>query len=173
MTNNPGKLVTIQVWNGLFSQAWFKAMTPATIMSGFRVAGVYPFNRNAITIPGIEKDLLSTPTAKLARRHGIKFMPFHSPRPFGHASSQNCLQFSEEEHQLFLIRQEEGYDIPDYRYDQWLQQQTSATPSTLATLSRGQTSDVISESFPSSLSDYSSTPNRQSKVRCTSTFNKH
>ena len=88
MTSNPGKLVTIQVWNRLFSHAWLKAMTPVTIMSGFRLAGVYPFNQNAITVPGTEDDLLSTPTAKLAHRHGIKYMPFHSPRPLGQAPNQ-------------------------------------------------------------------------------------
>ena len=152
--------MTIQVWNRPFSHTWLKAMTPVTIRSGFRLAGVYPFNRNAITVPGTEKDLLSTPTAKLAYRHG----PFHSPRPLGQAPNQkpsHHLQFSEEEHQLFLRRQEEGYDISDCRYDQWLRQQTSATPITPVTPPSCQTSDVISESFPSSLVDYCSTPKVQ------------
>ncbi len=37
----------------------------------------YPFNRQAITIRGCEKDT-ATPTAKLAQRQGIKYLPlFH------------------------------------------------------------------------------------------------
>ena len=62
-----------------------------------------------------------------------------------------------------FLRRQEGY-ISDCRYDQRLRQQTSATPITPVTPPSSQTSDVISESFPSSLVDYSSTPKRRSKV---------
>ena len=64
MASNPGKVVSIHVWSRLFSQAWHQAMIPTTIMSGFRISGVYPFNR--LVIPCTEKALGSTPTAKLA-----------------------------------------------------------------------------------------------------------
>jgi len=65
MSSHPGKVVTIYEFSHLFSQAWHQAMTPMTILSGFRATGVYPFNRQAISIPGVEKDT-ATPTAKVA-----------------------------------------------------------------------------------------------------------
>ena len=47
---HPGSIVTRFNFSRLFSQAWCKAVTTANIMGGFRRAGVYPFNPNAISI---------------------------------------------------------------------------------------------------------------------------
>ena len=55
VSSNPGKKVTIYNFSELFSQAWYQAMVPRTVMSGFRATGVYPFNRRAISIPGVEE----------------------------------------------------------------------------------------------------------------------
>ena len=35
----------------MFSSAWYKATKPENIISGFRKAGVCPFNSQAITVP--------------------------------------------------------------------------------------------------------------------------
>ena len=53
-------------------------MVPETIISGFKVAGVYPLNRRAVRILGEVPTTTSTPTAVLARREGIGYMPFLS-----------------------------------------------------------------------------------------------
>ena len=71
MSSNPGKTVTIYNFSELFSQAWYQAMIPRTVMSGFRATGVYPFNRRAISILGVLEST-ATPTAKLAYQQGIK-----------------------------------------------------------------------------------------------------
>ena len=47
---NPGSAVTKFNFSRLFSQAWCRAVTPVNVMAGFRRAGVYPFNPNAITL---------------------------------------------------------------------------------------------------------------------------
>ena len=49
-----------------------------TIMSGFKAAGVFPSNRKAIKIPGEDLDVTNTPTAVVAWREGINYMPFLS-----------------------------------------------------------------------------------------------
>ena len=127
MSLHPGKIVTIYEFSQLFSCAWHQAMTPSTILSSFRATGVYPFNRQALNIPGVAKEVV-TPTAKLAQREGIRYMPFFSPRPNrqAHSSEQFTQQpvFSVEECHLFKRRLEEGYDIPDSRYRLWLQLQS-------------------------------------------------
>ena len=78
MSTNPGKIVTLYQFSSLFREAWHKAMMPATIMSGFKAAGVFPLDRKAIKIPGEVSTTTNTPTAVLARREGIRYMPFMS-----------------------------------------------------------------------------------------------
>ena len=78
MSSHPGKTVTIYDFSWLFAAAWYQAMTPATIISGFRAAGVYPFSRRLIHISGAE--VVATPTAKLAQKEGINYLPFYTPR---------------------------------------------------------------------------------------------
>ena len=64
-------------------------------MSGFKATGV-------------------TPTAILAKKKGISFMPFYSPT---HDVGQ---PFTSEERECFQRRYEEGYDLHDDRCDLWL-----------------------------------------------------
>lgn len=45
MFSHPGRKVTVQGFRRLFSQAWYEAMVPKTIMCGFRATGVYPCNK--------------------------------------------------------------------------------------------------------------------------------
>ncbi|XP_057709153.1 zinc finger protein 40-like isoform X2 [Corythoichthys intestinalis] len=46
MRTNPGRTVTIYQIPGLVNQAFMSAMTPRNITSGFRVTGIFPFNRD-------------------------------------------------------------------------------------------------------------------------------
>lgn len=46
MTSHPGKAMTIYDIPGLLSTAWPSAMTPNNILSGFKVCGISPFNRD-------------------------------------------------------------------------------------------------------------------------------
>lgn len=49
LKNNVGKALEIRHIAGLASKAIALALLPATIMSGFRITGICPFNRNAFT----------------------------------------------------------------------------------------------------------------------------
>ena len=48
---NPGRQITRYDFSALFAKAWSNAMTLPNIVAGFRVTGVYPFNRNAVCLP--------------------------------------------------------------------------------------------------------------------------
>ena len=74
MSSNPGRLITIYQFSTLFLSAWSKVMTPKTIVSGFKATGVFPLDQRAIHVPGNDS-LSSTPTAVLAQRGGIQYMP--------------------------------------------------------------------------------------------------
>ena len=101
---------------------------------------VYPLNRCAINIPGVEEST-GTPTVKLAYQQGIKYLPFHSPHHIKlsqvsqsskelHSSGQPSpsqqtfkkMNFTEEENLLFEKRYIEGYDLTDTQYVAWLHQ---------------------------------------------------
>eukprot|EP00064_Thunnus_orientalis_P026252 superscaffoldBa00016011_g26746 len=46
MRTNPGKTATINDIPGLVKEAFMSAMTPRNIISGFKVTGIFPFNRD-------------------------------------------------------------------------------------------------------------------------------
>ena len=78
---NPGKVVSIYDFSYLFSQAWFQSMTITNIMSGFRVTGVFPVDRNAIALTtGINPSTKFQPEA-LAAETGLAYIPLYSPAP--------------------------------------------------------------------------------------------
>ena len=52
---NPGRVINKLNFNSVFRQAWLSAVTPSNICGGFRRAGVFPFNPDAIQ---------TTPTGK-------------------------------------------------------------------------------------------------------------
>ena len=128
---HPGKVITIYQFSMLFASAFFKAFTPRNITASFRATGVFPPNRRAIPIPGYSQTTkdVATPTAKVAQRQGIQYLPFYSPA--AHLlpqSSPSCSKevsqvpsFTAAETERFQVRFEEGYDLThDERYNLWL-----------------------------------------------------
>lgn len=87
---------------------------------------MYPVNRQAIVLPGENSLQHSTPTAVLARKKGIRYMPFYCP----------SVQFSEEEERQYERHYEEGFDVTnDDRYNYWmkLNHPESAPPESVCT----------------------------------------
>ena len=93
MSSNPSSVVTIYQFSQLLSIVWSQAMTPRTIMSGFKATSIFLLNWYAITLPGECPRLSNTPTAILAKKD-ISFMPFYSPT---HATRQ---LFTSEEQEI-------------------------------------------------------------------------
>jgi len=85
MSANPGKVVSRYNFT-TFARAWAKAMNPANIASGFRATDVYPFDRNAVKIPGVpETERCSSPDCGLAEASGLAYIPYtvlHHPGTF-------------------------------------------------------------------------------------------
>ena len=76
LVKKPGRVVTLYDFSDLFVGAWEKAMTLKTITNGFKVTGIYPFNRNAIIESGKYK--LFNPTS-LVVESGLAYIPLYSP----------------------------------------------------------------------------------------------
>ena len=78
--DNPGRVVTRFEFSQLFSEVWYSAMSARNIVASFKTTGVCPFNRQALKVPGMEKE---EPTIfqpnNLAERTGLKLIPLYSP----------------------------------------------------------------------------------------------
>jgi len=75
ITCNPGRVVTRYQFSELFSRAWHEGMSMSNIMSGFRITGIFPFNRHALR-PCSEPQSRSVPEGS-----GLKYIPLFSCAP--------------------------------------------------------------------------------------------
>lgn len=120
MANNPGKVVSRSSFMSPFSSTWLKAMHHSTgnIISGFRSTGVFPFDRTAIHVPGLEKE--NKDTDSLAISSGLAYIPLYSPAPQRRSVEKND-QFTEADLRKFQERYENQYDVThDPLYNKWL-----------------------------------------------------
>lgn len=115
--SNPGKAVTRYQFSKLFRTAWEKGLTMTNIIAGFQTTGIYPFNRSAVDLSGYhgvpEKRL------SLTQRTGLQFIPMFTPLKSTQTSPKPPV-FDSGEMELYERRYEEGYDVPDKRYEQWV-----------------------------------------------------
>ena len=81
--HNPGKKITRFQFSVLFSNAWFKAMTPSNITSGFRVCGVCPLN---VDIFKIQEEV---ETRSESDDSGLPYIPLLTPMRKKLSSSLN------------------------------------------------------------------------------------
>ena len=51
LVKHPGRVVTKYDFSQLFSKAWMSTMTMKNIASGFSTTGIFPVNRDALTLP--------------------------------------------------------------------------------------------------------------------------
>ena len=77
VATNKGRVVTIYDFNTVFSKAWHNAMTASNVGAGFRISGIFPFNRNAVKARS-EKFKSFDPEA-LSRETNINYIPLFSP----------------------------------------------------------------------------------------------
>ena len=65
LAKNPGSVVTKLQFNSLFSQAWYKAIRPETIISGFRKTGICPLDKDAIRIVSLSPPEVEPSTSEV------------------------------------------------------------------------------------------------------------
>ena len=140
LTSHPGQVVTRHQFSAIFQRVWSKSMTMTNIIAGFRVAGVYPVNRLAVSGRG------KTVSESLAERTGLEFIPLYSPSHRRNHAIKPALTFTAEEIALFQTRFEEGYDLNDQRYRRWLRMYH---PETKSPSSQGEDVNYLSTSEPS------------------------
>ena len=124
---NPNKVITKFTFSSLFHKAWLQAMTPANLIAGFKKAGVYPLNRQAIPVvnendvteqgPSDATERASTPKPSTEE---TLVTPFTTPGP-SVPSTISGNQFTADQLAKFQRRFDEGYDIlTEPEYVEWL-----------------------------------------------------
>ena len=114
IVENPGSKISKHNFSLVFSEAWVRALTPKNIVSGFRTTGVYPPDRNAISLPSDQKQ-------NLAAQSGVAYIPLYTPAKRRLSCSSSITAFAEEEMECFDTCFEEGTgDRDDSQYQAWL-----------------------------------------------------
>ena len=116
-------------------QAWGKMMNPAIICSVFKRSGIHPFNPDAITCSiSVENPDASLQVSNKENSGGNSMgsskeaVTEKSSEKRTSASIESASanatnsKFSPEKLALFQRRYEEGYDLPDKEYVDWLYQ---------------------------------------------------
>ena len=145
----PGSVVTKFNFSRLFSQAWCLAVTPVNIISGFRRAGVYPLDRNVLTLTevcnpptALESEALSSSnTTTVASVINVEITPVSTMPSAAHtdldesadvpagtsamntqldSAAVSVENLSAEEVERFERRYNEGFDLPDPVYQAWV-----------------------------------------------------
>ena len=99
MSQNPGQTVHRYVFSRLFAEAWFDAMTAKNIISGFRITGLFPVDRNAIVLPGEKRK-------SLAQCTGLSYIPFLTP-----SKTTKQVKFSLEEVEQYRFYQKNDLQV--------------------------------------------------------------
>ena len=119
-TDNPGKVVSRFSFSQVFHRAWTRGMTMHNVITGFRITGVFPVNRDAV-LPSPPQ--LASPklvSKELTEKTGVSFIPLYSP-VVKKKQPHNFMTFSDDERVRFQRRYEEGYDLQcDEKYNEWV-----------------------------------------------------
>lgn len=137
MRENPGCVVTKYQFSHLFSKAWYKAIQPNNLISGFAKTSIHPFNADAITVPALPnievdegddddsdgskiKDKFESPSTSGAGKEDSRSAAEEKMED-GSGKEGYKEEFTPSEIERFTTRYENGYDIyTDPRYVTWL-----------------------------------------------------
>lgn len=138
MSKNPGQVVNRYNFSRLFSSAWFESMTAKNIISGFRTTGIFPVNRDAITLPGQK-------ARSLAERTGLSYIPVLTP-----SKKVKKMAFSQEEIECYEFHLENNLHLDEQRYQLWLQSRLTYQSSSMESSSSddGDSSLIRGEVIP-------------------------
>ena len=79
--SNPNRVITRYDFCKLLSEAWYQAMTVRNITAGFKVSGIYPFNRNVVLEKLPNKQFSSFNPESVPQSSGLAYVPLYSPAP--------------------------------------------------------------------------------------------
>jgi hypothetical protein len=146
MSQNPGRVVNRYNFSTIFSRAWIRSMSMQNIISSFKAVGVYPLDRSKAldqlhpstaepqaTSLSFVPFLTPSKRVKKSQQDALPTVTLDPLQKEDETLGRTCKHahpvtpvpvesfvFTEEEERLYKRRLEEGYDIPDTKYREWL-----------------------------------------------------
>ena len=132
--SSPGKVITKFNFSVLFAKAWLKTCVPSTICSGFKKAGVIPFDpetilkltpptennsssqQNSSTSSASQQTQQTNSTSSASQQNNSTSSDAACSEDDDADKENGCDELEE----LYMARLEEGYDIFDPEYVEWL-----------------------------------------------------
>jgi hypothetical protein len=105
LAEHPNRVITTEQIAGLVGRAWPQSITPVNVMSGFKKCGIFPLNPGEITDRQIAPSTL---------------FPSQDRSPVTDPDVKSTVKPSSERDSLYRKRYEEGYDLYDDDYLQWI-----------------------------------------------------
>ena len=123
--DHPGRIITTDAIASLVAVAWPNSVTPINIMSGFKKCGVYPLNPGEIT----DRQIAPSNTTFCSKKDRVSQMVNEFELD---VSTQQ--QSNDEKESLYRKRYDEGYDVLDDEYVEWLRHNhPESVPTSLVT----------------------------------------
>ena len=142
--DNPGAVITKYSFSPFFAKAWSQSFSPNNLISGFKKCGVYPFNREAIEVlyDDVAMAVLQVSNDKEQPCLSNNNSSFHN-HLLDHQESHNHSSNNEDTDDeitdemiiKFKRRYEEGYNMDDPIYQQWLEANNLVSSHSTASIS--------------------------------------
>ena len=117
---HPGRVITTDVLASMVAQAYPTSFTPVNVLSGFKKAGVYPFNPSEVNDRQLVPSTVFQTEKSIHTGTEDEASCSSSSEKAGETPPGSSL-FSPEKEALFARRYEEHYDISDdVEYNAWL-----------------------------------------------------
>ena len=137
ITDHPGRVVTTENIASLLAVAWPLAVTPVNIMSGFKKCGIYPLNPGEVTDRQIvpskateQSQSVSVPSPSNNPSEKVTDQPQSVSASLSNNPSETSgsdavstvpsQPINQDHERLFEKRYQEGYDVYDEQYLEWL-----------------------------------------------------
>jgi len=135
---NPGLVISKFNFCSIFCGAWLNAILPTNVIAGFKKSGVYPFNRDAVLKSTDNLSNISKANNWYAKKslnffYNVVHFLVGDKTSLDESSTVTSVNqvpetvvssdqptFTLEQEQRYQRRYEEGFDLPDKRYEVWL-----------------------------------------------------
>ena len=128
MADNPGWVITTDVFASIIAEAWPHSFTQLNIMSGFRKSGLFPLN------PSMVDGRCIAPFKVFQPQIPVNPPSVNAESPATGGNNEDSLDtessdlshssevelFTAEQEKLFAKRFEEGYDLKDLQFVTWM-----------------------------------------------------
>ena len=112
-----GKAVTRYDFSSPFAEAWYATMTAKNIQAGFKISGVFPFNKHEHPFELPTEKYRSFNPEEVVKKSKLKYIPLYSPTPCRRRHNQMIVIYQMKQQSRIHVHRPVGEDpIQSHRY---------------------------------------------------------